>query len=143
MAQLGADSGTERQRQRTEQRHRSFDGLQPLPRRRARNGRQQPARVRMARPVEEFLDRRFTQTSLTNFERDSFAGQENRYQYEELSFLSDHCEMLGFGPSGISFAGDPSPHPQPGEGEISAHKKNRESVFGRKRFEQPWTGILD
>src|SRR6185436_14471394 len=48
----------------------------------------------------------FTQTTLTNFERDEFSGHENRYQYEELSFLSDQYEMLGFGPSGISFAAD-------------------------------------
>lgn len=55
---------------------------------------------------EELHAHRFTQTTLTNFERESFAGRANRYQYEELSFLSDRCEMLGFGPSGISFAAD-------------------------------------
>jgi oxygen-independent coproporphyrinogen-3 oxidase len=54
----------------------------------------------------ELLDRGFHQTTLTNFERAEFVGNERRFMYEECSFQPDRFEMLGFGPSAISFAAD-------------------------------------
>ncbi len=53
---------------------------------------------------EELLGQGFVQTTLTNFERGRFAGQPDRYQYEEMSFRPDEYEMLGFGPSATSYA---------------------------------------
>jgi coproporphyrinogen III oxidase-like Fe-S oxidoreductase len=50
----------------------------------------------------ELLSRGFQQTTLTNFERAEFAGDERRYLYEECSFHADRFDMLGFGPSAIS-----------------------------------------
>jgi oxygen-independent coproporphyrinogen-3 oxidase len=47
----------------------------------------------------------FSQTTLTNFERREFQGHDRRFVYEELSFRPDRYDMLGFGPTGISFAG--------------------------------------
>jgi oxygen-independent coproporphyrinogen-3 oxidase len=55
---------------------------------------------------DDLLARDFIQTSLTNFERRRFASQAERYVYEEYSFQPDRFDMLGFGPSGISFAAD-------------------------------------
>jgi oxygen-independent coproporphyrinogen-3 oxidase len=52
------------------------------------------------------LDNGFYQTTLTNFERDRFNGDARRFVYEESSFQPDRFEMIGFGPSGISFAAD-------------------------------------
>ncbi len=46
----------------------------------------------------------FDQTTLTNFERREFRGDDRRFVYEELSFRPDRYDMVGFGPSGISFA---------------------------------------
>jgi oxygen-independent coproporphyrinogen-3 oxidase len=46
----------------------------------------------------------FYQTTLTNFERSAFRGDPRRFLYEECSFQPDRHEMLGFGPSAISFA---------------------------------------
>jgi oxygen-independent coproporphyrinogen-3 oxidase len=47
----------------------------------------------------------FYQTTLTNFERRELRGDDRRFVYEELSFRPDRFDMLGFGPTGISFAG--------------------------------------
>jgi oxygen-independent coproporphyrinogen-3 oxidase len=47
------------------------------------------------------------QTTLTNFERQSFRGHPRRFVYEEYSFRPKF-DALGFGPGGISFAADPS-----------------------------------
>jgi oxygen-independent coproporphyrinogen-3 oxidase len=47
----------------------------------------------------------FGQTTLTNFERNEFRGRDRRFVYEEFSYRPDRYDMLGFGPSGISFAG--------------------------------------
>ncbi len=46
----------------------------------------------------------FDQTTLTNFERVEFRGQDRRFLYEECSFRPDRFDVLGFGPSAISFA---------------------------------------
>jgi oxygen-independent coproporphyrinogen-3 oxidase len=46
----------------------------------------------------------FDQTTLTSFERRDFRGDDRRFVYEELSFRPDRYDMIGFGPSGISFA---------------------------------------
>jgi coproporphyrinogen III oxidase-like Fe-S oxidoreductase len=46
----------------------------------------------------------FDQKTLTNFERREFRGQDRRFVYEELSFRPDRYDMIGFGPTGISFA---------------------------------------
>ena len=46
----------------------------------------------------------FDQTTLTNFERREFRGHDRRFVYEELSFRPDRYDMIGFGPTGISFA---------------------------------------
>ncbi|MHC5544037.1 Fe-S oxidoreductase, partial [Singulisphaera rosea] len=51
------------------------------------------------------FDRGFYQSTLTNFEKNEFLGHERRFVYEELSFEPDRFDMVGFGPSGISFAG--------------------------------------
>ena len=50
------------------------------------------------------LDLGFYQTTLTNFERRSSADDDRRFVYEELSFRPDRYDMIGFGPTGISFA---------------------------------------
>ena len=47
----------------------------------------------------------FYQATLTNFERREFLGQARRFVYEELSFQPDRYDMIGLGPTGISFAG--------------------------------------
>jgi oxygen-independent coproporphyrinogen-3 oxidase len=44
------------------------------------------------------------QATLTNFERAEFRGGERRFVYEELGFQPDRFDMLGLGPSGISYA---------------------------------------
>ena len=49
------------------------------------------------------LDRGFTQTTLTNFERTKFQCDARRFIYEESSFQPNRFDMLGFGPSGINF----------------------------------------
>ena len=49
-------------------------------------------------------DHGFYQTTLTNFERQELRGRERRFVYEELSFRPDRYDMLGFGPTGISYA---------------------------------------
>jgi oxygen-independent coproporphyrinogen-3 oxidase len=46
----------------------------------------------------------FVQTTLTNFERREYRGHDRRFVYEELSFLPARFDMIGFGPTGISFA---------------------------------------
>jgi oxygen-independent coproporphyrinogen-3 oxidase len=51
------------------------------------------------------LERGFYQATLTNFERVEFRGRERRFVYEELGFQPDRFDMLGLGPSGISYAG--------------------------------------
>lgn len=48
----------------------------------------------------------FYQTTLTNFERTVFRGRATRFLYEELSFQPHLFEMLGFGPSAITFTAD-------------------------------------
>ncbi len=50
------------------------------------------------------LELGFDQTTLTNFERREFRGEDRRFVYEESSFRPDRYDMIGFGPSGISFA---------------------------------------
>lgn len=48
----------------------------------------------------------FEQTTLTNFERSTLRGTEERFQYEESSFQPQRFDMLGFGPSAITFTAD-------------------------------------
>jgi coproporphyrinogen III oxidase-like Fe-S oxidoreductase len=56
--------------------------------------------------LRKLLDQHgFYQATLTNFERQELLGHQNRFLYEELSFQPDRYDMIGFGPSGISFAG--------------------------------------
>ncbi len=50
------------------------------------------------------LETGFDQTTLTNFERCEFRGDDRRFIYEESSFRPDRFDMIGFGPSAISFA---------------------------------------
>ena len=51
----------------------------------------------------------FYQTTLTNFERSFFHGDLRSYNYELRSFEPDRYNMIGFGPSGISYSSsDPS-----------------------------------
>jgi len=53
---------------------------------------------------ETLLHNGFRQTSLTNFERSDFAGDPRQYRYESISYESLRCQVLGFGPAGISFS---------------------------------------
>jgi oxygen-independent coproporphyrinogen-3 oxidase len=55
---------------------------------------------------ERLHDAGFSQATLTNFERAGLRGDARRFVYEEYSFEPDRFEMLGFGPSAISFAAD-------------------------------------
>ena len=55
----------------------------------------------------DLLERGFYQSTLTNFERDEFQGSPRRFLYEECSFQPDRFEMIGFGPSAISFTTHP------------------------------------
>lgn len=50
------------------------------------------------------IDHGYVQTSLTNFERRDVYDSSRRYRYESISFEDSHCQVVGFGPSGISFA---------------------------------------
>jgi len=52
---------------------------------------------------ELLIEGGFTQTTLTNFERAEFQGDARRFVYEESSFQPERFDMLGFGPSGISY----------------------------------------
>jgi coproporphyrinogen III oxidase-like Fe-S oxidoreductase len=49
------------------------------------------------------IDKGFQQTSLTNFERIDLADA-RRYRYEPISYASSRCQVLGFGPAGISYS---------------------------------------
>jgi len=53
---------------------------------------------------ELLVARGFTQTSLTNFEQGRYRNRAERYQYEECGFKPDEYEVIGFGPSAISYA---------------------------------------
>jgi coproporphyrinogen III oxidase-like Fe-S oxidoreductase len=59
---------------------------------------------------EFLLDRGYRQTSLTNFERSELADDPRRYQYEPISYESSQCQVLGFGPAGISYAAASDAH---------------------------------
>ncbi len=51
----------------------------------------------------------YHQTTLTNFEKSYFQGDSRGYIYEMRSFDADRYNMIGFGPSGISYSSsDPS-----------------------------------
>jgi len=50
------------------------------------------------------LEGSFTQTTLTNFEREEFTAGPRRFVYEEYSFQAERFDMLGFGPSAICFS---------------------------------------
>jgi oxygen-independent coproporphyrinogen-3 oxidase len=53
---------------------------------------------------EYLLENGYYQATLTNFERDRFNGDARRFVYEESSFQPNRFEMIGFGPSAISFS---------------------------------------
>src|SRR5262245_64913464 len=53
---------------------------------------------------EVLLARGFVQTNLTNFEQGRYRHRPERYQYEECSFRPDEYEMIGFGPSALSYS---------------------------------------
>ena len=57
---------------------------------------------------EMLLAEGFYPTTLPNFDRVSFRGQLNRFVYEECSFQPDRFDVLGFGPSAISYVADAS-----------------------------------
>ena len=52
---------------------------------------------------EHLVAQGYRQTTLTNFERDDLQNHSRRYLYELMSFQPDRFDMLGFGPSGISY----------------------------------------
>ncbi len=52
---------------------------------------------------EHLLAQGYRQTTLTNFERRDLLDDSRQYVYELKSFQPDHFDMLGFGPSGISY----------------------------------------
>lgn len=53
---------------------------------------------------EELLAAGYVQTTLTNFERREVNETDRRFSYERYSFQPNRYDMMGFGPSGISFA---------------------------------------
>lgn len=53
---------------------------------------------------EFLLNNGYRQTSLTNFERVELAEDPRRYRYEPISYESLDCQVLGFGPAGISYS---------------------------------------
>ena len=53
---------------------------------------------------EFLLNNGYRQTSLTNFERVELAEDPRRYRYEPISYESSRCQVLGFGPAGISYS---------------------------------------
>ncbi len=55
----------------------------------------------------QLLEGGFVQTTLTNFERAPFRGDDRRFIYEEFTFQPDRYDMAGFGPGAISFAAGP------------------------------------
>jgi len=55
---------------------------------------------------EQLLAMGYCQTTLTNFERTELQGNERRFLYEELSYQPERVDVLGFGPTAISFAAD-------------------------------------
>ena len=52
----------------------------------------------------DLLEAGYVQTTLTNFERGDVNDSDLSYRYENASFEPDRYDMLGFGPSGISFS---------------------------------------
>ena len=56
---------------------------------------------------EFLLNSGYRQTSLTNFERVELAEDPRRYRYEPISYESVRCQVLGFGPAGISYSAAP------------------------------------
>jgi len=52
---------------------------------------------------EHLMAQGYRQTTLTNFERCDLQNDSRRYLYELMSFQPDRFDMLGFGPSGISY----------------------------------------
>ena len=52
---------------------------------------------------EHLLAHGYHQTTLTNFERSDLRDDSRQYVYELKSFQPDRFDMLGFGPSGISY----------------------------------------
>jgi oxygen-independent coproporphyrinogen-3 oxidase len=52
---------------------------------------------------EHLLSQGYRQTTLTNFERCELQQDRRRYLYELMSFQPDRFDVLGFGPSGISY----------------------------------------
>lgn len=52
---------------------------------------------------ELLLARGYRQTSLTNFEQGRYHQRDERFQYEECGFRPDEFEIVGFGPSAISY----------------------------------------
>ena len=52
---------------------------------------------------EHLMAQGYRQTTLTNFERCDLQNDSRRYLYELMSFQPDCFDMLGFGPSGISY----------------------------------------
>jgi len=52
---------------------------------------------------DKLLSAGYIQTTLTNFERKSVHQGECRFSYENFSFRPNRFDMMGFGPSGISF----------------------------------------
>ena len=59
---------------------------------------------------QDLLDRGYRQTTLTNFERREFEHDPRQYRYESVSFEADHCQVLGYGPGGISYVTAPDGH---------------------------------
>lgn len=54
--------------------------------------------------LREFLLRQgFYQSTLTNFEANALRNDPRSYRYERMSFQPDRFDVLGFGPSGISY----------------------------------------
>lgn len=56
---------------------------------------------------EYLINNGYQQTSLTNFEKRELKSDPRRYRYEAISYESLTCDVLGFGPAGISYSQSP------------------------------------
>ncbi len=77
---------------------------------------------------QRLLSARFTQTTLTNFERGGIAESDRAFLYERASFSPERTDAIGFGPMSLSTFVDP-------EARRAIKLLRRKNLTGR-----PWSG---